>query len=111
MNCRYCADYIKRAHAEVADFERACQILKLDPRREEDFEAIIKALSAIGQFGAIRLARRYPWVKDESDFHLVTIVGLHFYWMTLDFWEEIRAQQAKQRADGSLSSAQSKSLT
>lgn len=96
MSCRYCTEYVKRAMAGVENFERACEILHLDPKEKKDEEAIAKAFAAIGQFGSIRLARKFPWVTDEKEFHLVTVAGLHFYWMLLDAWEEIRA---KEKAD------------
>ena len=95
MSCRYCAEYIRRAKSQVKNFREACRILKLDPDKSEDEEAIVKAFAGIGQFGSIRLARRYPWVTDEAQFHLVTIAGLHFYWMLLDAWEDIRSEEAK----------------
>ena len=47
----------------------------------------------IGQFGTIRLARRFPFVTNEEEFLMVAEVGLHFYWMTLDFWQEVRQKQ------------------
>lgn len=97
MSCKYCAEYIRRALKTVENFERACVLLRLDPKKKQDEEAIVKALVGIGQFGAIRLARRYPWITDETEFHLVTIAGLHFYWLTLDAWEEFRAAEAAER--------------
>ncbi len=90
MVCRYCPLYIERAYKEVENFENACKVLKLDPKKKSDWEEIVKGLVAIGQFGTIRLARRYPFVTNEEDFLMVADVGLHFYWMTLDFWEEER---------------------
>lgn len=99
MSCRYCAEYIRRADQRVKNFREACRILKLNPDKKEDEEAIVKALGGIGQFGSIRLARRFPWVTDESEFHLVTIAGLHFYWMLLDAWEDIRLQEAKKASE------------
>ena len=60
MSCRYCAEYIRRADQRVKNFREACRILKLNPDKKEDEEAIVKALGGIGQFGSIRLARRFP---------------------------------------------------
>ena len=111
MACQYCAQYIARAFAEVAHFEDACRVLRLDPRASRDYEAIVRGLTGIGQFGTIRLARRFPFVTNEEEFRMVADVGLHFYWMTLDFWDEIRekerlAREAKEGAAAKPSAAQ-----
>lgn len=105
MTCRYCAEYIRRADKRVENFREACRILKLNPDSKEDEETIVRAFASIGQFGSIRLARRYPWVTDEAEFHLVTIAGLHFYWMLLDTWEEIRSAESRKKGHEKGSSA------
>ncbi len=92
--------YVSRALKGVENFERACELLHFDPKKKEDEEAIVKAFAAIGQFGTIRLARAFPWVTNEEDFHMVTLVGLHFYWMLLDAWEEIREKETAEFAKG-----------
>ena len=97
MACKYCSQYIARAFKEVERFEDACRALRLDPKKTSDYEAIVRGLTGIGQFGTIRLARRYPFVTNEEDFRMVAEVGLHFYWMTLDFWDEIREKEALER--------------
>ena len=97
MACKYCSQYIARAFKEVERFEDACCALRLDPKKTSDYEAIVRGLTGIGQFGTIRLARRYPFVTNEEDFRMVAEVGLHLYWMTLDFWDEIREKQALER--------------
>ncbi len=104
MSCKYCAMYVSRALASVENFEKACELLHFDPKKKEDEEAIVKAFAAIGQFGTIRLARAFPWVTNEEEFHMVTLVGLHFYWMLLDAWEEIREKETSEqkRAKSSL---------
>ena len=99
MACKYCAQYIARAEREVEHFEDACRALRLDPKNSRDHEAIVRGLTNIGQFGTIRLARRYPFVTNEEEFRMVADVGLHFYWMTLDFWDEIRAKEAAERGE------------
>lgn len=106
MACKYCAQYIARAEREVEHFEDACRALRLDPKNSRDHEAIVRGLTNIGQFGTIRLARRYPFVTNEEEFRMVADVGLHFYWMTLDFWDEIRAREAA-GAKGAAASAKS----
>ena len=58
MASKYAAQYIERAKREVKNFEVACRVLRFDPEKESDFDAIV-----------------------------------HFYWMTLDFWQEIRQKQ------------------
>ena len=88
MKCKYCAEYIRRAE-KIENFDVACRALELDPKRESDWPAIVKALGSIGQFGTIRLARGYPNEKykalaDEKTFAVVAAVGLRFYWMMLD---------------------------
>ncbi len=96
MSCKYCEQYIRRALKEVEDFEKVCKILRLDPAKSSDWEAIVKGLSAIGQFGTIRLARQFDFVTNEEEFRLAALVGLHFYWMILDFWEEENARLLKE---------------
>lgn len=93
MASKYAAQYIERAKRDVKNFEQACRVLRFDPEKESDFDAIVTALAGIGQFGTIRLARRFPFVTDEEHFLMVADVGLHFYWMTLDFWQEIRQKE------------------
>ena len=97
MACKYCSDYIARALREVEHFEDACRVLRLDPNNPRDHEDIVRGFAGIGQFGTIRLARRYPFVTNEEEFRMAADVGLHFYWMTLDYWEEIRAREAGPR--------------
>lgn len=98
MACKYCQQYIERAYKEVEDFEKVCKILRLDPAKKSDWEAIVTGLVAVGQFGTIRLARQFDFVTDEEDFRLAALVGLHFYWMVLDFWEEQDEQRLKEQA-------------
>ena len=93
MASKYAAQYIERAKRHVKNFKKACRVLRFDPEKESDFDAIVTALAGIGQFGTIRLARRFPFVTDEEQFLMVADVGLHFYWMTLDFWQEIRQKE------------------
>ncbi len=93
MASKYAAQYMERAKKEIKNFEAACRILNFDPGKESDYEPIVKAMVGIGQFGTIRLARRFPFVTDEEQFLMVADVGLHFYWMTLDFWQEMRRNQ------------------
>lgn len=94
MTENYAAEYVKRAFKEVPDFERACRILKLDANDPSQYAAIVKALCAIGQFGTIRLARKFPFVTNEEDFRLTALVGLRFYWVVLDFWDEKRKKES-----------------
>ena len=68
MACKYCADYIARGLKDVENFEKACEALRLDPHKQSDWEAIVRAMVMIGQFGTIRLARRFPFVTDEKTF-------------------------------------------
>lgn len=93
MASKYAAQYIERAKREVKNFEVACRVLRFDPEKESDFDAVVTSMVGIGQFGTIRLARRFPFVTNEEEFLMVAEVGLHFYWMTLDFWQEIRQKQ------------------
>lgn len=93
MASKYAAQYIERAKREVKNFEVACRVLRFDPEKESDFDTIVTSMVGIGQFGTIRLARRFPFVTNEEEFLMVAEVGLHFYWMTLDFWQEIRQKQ------------------
>ena len=88
MASKYAAQYIERAKREVKNFEVACRVLQFDPEKES-----VTSMVGIGQFGTIRLARRFPFVTNEEEFLMVAEVGLHFYWMTLDFWQEIRQKQ------------------
>ena len=82
MASKYAAQYIERAKREVKNFEVACRVLRFDPEKESDFDAIVTSMVGIGQF-----------VTNEEEFLMVAEVGLHFYWMTLDFWQEIRQKQ------------------
>lgn len=93
MASKYASQYIARAKKEIKNFEAACRVLQFEPDRESEHEAIVKAFAGIGQFGTIRLARRFPFVTDEAQFLMVAEVGLHFYWMTLDFWQEKRRNE------------------
>lgn len=93
MASTYGAQYIARAKKEVENFELACRVLGFDPDKEADYDNIVKALKGIGEFGTIRLARRFPFVTNEEHFLMVADVGLHFYWMTLDFWQEKRQKE------------------
>ena len=97
MSCKYCSQYIARALKEVPNFEASCVILHLDPRKPSDAEPILNALGQIGQFGSIRLARKFPFVTDEAQFQMVARTALEFYWMLLDFWEEQREAERLQR--------------
>lgn len=90
MASKYAAQYIERAKKEIENFDQACRILQFDPDRQAEYDTIVRALFNIGQFGTIRLARRFPFVTDEAEFLLVADVGLRFYWMTLDFWQNER---------------------
>ena len=72
--------------------------MKLDPNRESQWPAIVKALGMIGQFGTIRLARRFPFVTDEKTFLMVARVGLEFYWVMLDVWDEESVVYYKEQA-------------
>ena len=76
MASKYAAQYIERAKREVKNFEVACRVLRFDPEKESDFDAIVTS-----------------FVTNEEEFLMVAEVGLHFYWMTLDFWQEIRQKQ------------------
>ncbi|MCF0253041.1 MAG: hypothetical protein HUK26_01735 [Duodenibacillus sp.] len=95
MTCKYCALYVERGRSDIEGFEAACRILGLDAGRAADHEAIVNHLGAIGQFGAIRLARSFPAITDEKDFRTVVNAALKFYWLTMDMWEEIRAREAR----------------
>ena len=94
MPGKYSAQIIERAKREVEHFDEACRCLELDPDKPAQWDSIIKGLRGIGAHGSIRLARQYPFVTDEALFEMCTRVGLHFYWMTIDFWEEMRAKEA-----------------
>lgn len=98
MACKYCAQYVARALKEVPNFEKACRALQLNPANPADAENILKSMGQIGQFGTIRLARKFPFVTDEAEFQMVARTALEFYWMLLDFWEEQRAAERKERA-------------
>ena len=93
MASKYAAQYVERAKKDIPHFEEACRVLQFDPNKPAEYERIVKALVNIGQFGTIRLARRFPFVTDEAQFLMVAEVGLLFYWMTLDFWQEMRKAQ------------------
>ena len=101
MACKYCADYIARGLKDVENFEKACEALRLDPHKQSDWEAIVRAMVMIGQFGTIRLARRFPFVTAEKTFLMVARTALNFYWMTLDFWEDklVIERQKRKEAD------------
>ena len=43
MACKYCADYIARGLKDVENFEKACEALRLDPHKQSDWEAIVRA--------------------------------------------------------------------
>lgn len=103
MSCKYCSQYIARALKDVENFEAACAILHLDPHKQGDAEAILNAFGQIGQFGTIRLARKFPFVTDEAQFQMVARTALEFYWMLLDFWEEQREIERSQRMEQGLS--------
>lgn len=92
-NTNYAEIYVKKALAEVENFELACGYLGYDPHDPQQYEIIVKSLCAIGQFGTIRLARKFPQVKNEEHFRLTHLVGLHFYWLVIDFWADRRAQE------------------
>lgn len=98
MACKYCAEYMRRA-AKIENFEAACAALRLDPKKESEWPVIVKSLGMIGQFGTIRLARRFPFVTDEDTFRMVAKVGLHFYWMMLDVWDELSVDYYRERAE------------
>ncbi len=98
MTTKFCAEYIRRARGKVAHFDEACAALKLDPNKESQWPAIVKALGMIGQFGTIRLARRFPFVTDEKTFLMVARVGLEFYWVMLDVWDEESVVYYKEQA-------------
>ena len=103
MTTRFCAEYIRRAREKIAHFEEACRALQLDPAKESQWPAIVKALGMIGQFGTIRLARRFPFVTDEKTFAMVAQAGLEFYWVMLEVWDEesvvyYKAQEEKKKA-------------
>lgn len=96
-NTNYAEIYVKKALAEVEDFERVCGFLGYDPHRPEEYETIVKSFCAIGQFGTIRLARKFPQVKNEDNFRLTHLVAMHFYWMVIDFWADRRAKEAAKK--------------
>ncbi len=93
MPSKYAAQYIERAKKEVENFDWACRVLRFDPDNPAQQDALVKALKGIGAHGTIRLARRFPFVTNETEFLMVADVGLHFYWLTLDFWQEKRAAE------------------
>ena len=96
-NCKYCCRYMERARREVENFDEACRILHMNPKSELEWPNIVKAFTMIGQFGTIRLARAFPEVTDEAQFHLVAQTALHFYWMILEEWDAILAETAAER--------------
>ncbi len=98
MTTKFCAEYIRRARRKIEHFDEACAALKLDPNRESQWPAIVKALGMIGQFGTIRLARRFPFVTDEKTFLMVARAGLEFYWVMLDVWDEESVVYYKEQA-------------
>lgn len=88
-DCKYCADFIRKGLEKVPHFEEVCAILRLDPKKRKDQSEIVPALTSIGQFGTIRLARKYPFVTDEAQFQMVARTALEFYWLVLDERSEI----------------------
>lgn len=89
----YCTGYVERALKEIEEFRYCCSVLQMNPDNPAEHKKIMKAFCAIGQFGTIRLARKFPEVKNEKDFLLLYRIGLRFYWMVLDCWDEILAQE------------------
>ena len=55
----------------------------------------MQALTSIGQFGTIRLARKYPDVTDEAVFQKVARTALEFYWLVLDERSDIVQREAE----------------
>ncbi len=83
-DCKYCARFVRKGVEKIANFEAVCAILNLDPKKSRDQNEIVHALTSIGQFGTIRLARKYPHVTDEAQFQMVARTALEFYWLVLD---------------------------
>ena len=48
MASKYAAQYIERAKRDVKNFEQACRVLRFDPEKESDFDAMVTALAGIG---------------------------------------------------------------
>lgn len=44
MASKYAAQYIERAKRDVKNFEQACRVLRFDPEKESDFDAIVTAV-------------------------------------------------------------------
>lgn len=107
--CKYCRRYIELAQEKISGFREACASLQYDPAKTRDHIDIVRAFLEIGQFGTIRLARKYPFITDEAEFKRIHHAGLEFYWMVLDVWEELAgrkqardekaAQDAKEKAE------------
>jgi len=94
-DCKYCAEFVRKGLAKVPHFEEVCAILHLDPKKRQDQSEIVQALASIGQFGTIRLARKYPFVTDEAQFQMVARTALEFYWLVLDARAEIVKREAE----------------
>lgn len=96
---KYGPVYIQKAFETVQHFREVCGYLGYNPEDPSQFDAIVKALCDIGQFGTNRLARKYPQVNNEENFRLTSRVALNFYWMVLDFWDEQNAEQIKKERE------------
>ena len=94
-DCKYCAEFVRKGIQKVPHFEEVCATLKLDPKKRSDQAEIVQALTSIGQFGTIRLARKYPDVTDEAVFQKVARTALEFYWLVLDERADIVQREAE----------------
>jgi hypothetical protein len=94
-DCKYCAEFVRKGIQKVPHFEEVCATLKLDPKKRSDQSEIVQALTSIGQFGTIRLARKYPDVTDEAVFQKVARTALEFYWLVLDERADIVQREAE----------------
>ena len=94
-DCKYCAEFVRKGIQKVPHFEEVCATLKLDPKKRSDQAEIVQALTSIGQFGTIRLARKYPDVTDEAVFQKVARTALEFYWLVLDERSDIVQREAE----------------
>ena len=94
-DCKYCAEFVRKGIQKVPHFEEVCATLKLDPKKRSDQSEIVQALTSIGQFGTIRLARKYPDVTDEAVFQKVARTALEFYWLVLDERADIVQREAQ----------------
>ena len=94
-DCKYCAEFVRKGIQKVPRFEEVCATLKLDPKKRSDQAEIVQALTSIGQFGTIRLARKYPDVTDEAVFQKVARTALEFYWLVLDERSDIVQREAE----------------